>query len=189
MDKILVIVLILSLSSETLAWKNWNLKNSLETTEHCLEENEIAVGFLNYFRNQNPVNLTMDFFEICLNSPDPIRCVGIWNIFGYHIAKLIQDGPDGLLLVDFEEEICDIFEKWGSVDPTRPLVCLYCQASHFELFANMFTNQLLKTDFVLEFFSKIDHLPEDENLWRSSLEKFLDKHSAGLCSYACPSSL
>ena len=103
MDKILVIVLFLSLNSETLAWKNWNLKNSLKTTEHCLEENEIAVGFLNYFRNKNPVNLTMDFFEICLNSPDPIRCVGIWNIFGYHITKLIQD-DDLQPLVDFEKE-------------------------------------------------------------------------------------
>ena len=179
MDKILVIVLILSLSSETLAWKNWNLKNSLKITEHCLEENEIAVGFLNYFRNKNPVNLTMEFFEICLGAPDPIRCVGIWNIFGYHITKLIQD-DDLQPLVDFEKEICDIFENTAAVH-----ACLFCQTD----FAKLFTNQLLKTDFVLDFFAEIDHLPKDQNLWRSSLEKFMDKHSAGLCSYACPSSL
>ena len=183
MDKILVIVLFLSLNSETLAWKNWNLKNSLKITEHCLEENEIAVGFLNYFRNKNPVNLTMDFFEICLNSPDPIRCVGIWNIFGYHITKLIQDN-DLQPLVDFEKEICDydIFEN-------SSFVCLFCRTDHFYQFTDIFINQLLKTDFVLDFFAKIDHLPKDQNLWRSSLQKFLVKHSAGMCSYACPSSL
>ena len=179
MDKVLVIVLILSLSNETLAWKNWNMKNYLKTTEHCLQENEIAVGFLNYFRNMGPVNLTMEFFKICNGAPNPDRCAVIWYRFGRYISfeSLIQN-DDLQPLVNFEKEICDIFFD------------INCSFLEFGNFASVFPYQLSLTDFVSEFFSNIDPLlPNDQIFWKSSLEKFLEKHSAGMRSYACPSSL
>ena len=181
MQKFLVIVLILSLSNETFAWKNWNPKSFLKTrntNENCLGENEISIGLSNYIMDtyKTPKNFTMDFLSNCERyHDDAITCYEIWTAFGLHVMKLIQDN-DLQPLVDFEKQICHLIETMFD--------CSYCQTS-----VTNFPLHLTSTDFVQDFFSKIlFNSPEDCLLWITSFTGFLEKHSEGMCSYACPTS-
>ena len=88
MQKFLVVIaLILSLSHENLAWKNWNHKSYLETRRHsCLEENKIFLGLRDYVMDSinypnGWLNFIKEIVSICENSMDPVRCLGIEAAF------------------------------------------------------------------------------------------------------------
>ena len=87
MPKFLVVIaLILSLSHENLAWKNWNHKSYLETRrDSCLEENKIINGLDDYVKDSinypNGGNWIVEIASICENSMDPVRCLGIEAAF------------------------------------------------------------------------------------------------------------
>ena len=179
MQKFLVIVLILSLSNENLAWKNWNPKSYLKTrntNEHCLLENEIALGLLNYIDDtyKHPMNLTMEFVSSCENSQHPIECFGIWTAFGLKVTKLILNN-DLQPLVDFENEICDLFETVFD--------CSDCLKSVVNFPYHLF-NRVIR-----HFLSNFELDPGHRDLWIASFHSFLEKDTVKMCSYACPASL
>ena len=173
MQKFLVVIaLILLLSNENLAWKNWNPKSYLKTrntNEHCLLENEIAMGLLNYIDDtyKHPMNLTMEFVSSCENSEHPIECFGIWTAFGLRVTKLILDN-DLQPLVDFENEICDKFETVFD--------CSDCLQSVINFPYHLFNP-------VRKLLSNFELDPDHRDLWIESFHSLLKKHSEGMCSY------
>ena len=173
MDKFLVIVLILSLSNETLAWKNWNPTNYLKTNEPCLEGKTVVRSFLKFLNDtyEDPIDFTLDFLSTCGNTQDRLRCFGIWTALDLHIKKMIQD-KDLQPLFDFENEICYIINS-------QPLTkCYQCQ----KFFTN-FPETLTTIGFVQKFFSNT--YDEDKLLWLNSFTYYMVKHAEAMCSYGC----
>ena len=184
MDKFLVIVLILSLSNETLAWKNWNPINYLKTHEPCGEGKDLARSFLKFLNDtyEDPIDFTLDFLSTCGNTQDRLRCFGIWTALDLHIKKMIQD-KDLQPLFDFENELCFIINTQPLAKCDRLINDNYrCQK-----FLTNFPDTLTTTGFVQKFFSNMmtNTYDEDKLLWLDSFTYYMAKHAEAICSYRC----
>ena len=134
---------------------------------------------LNLPKHQEP-RIIVNFFSICENSVDPVRCYGIEALFGLHIANLTID-EDLESLHDFEKEICARMEEKN--------YCFDCK----NLF-RQFPYDLFLTDFVKNFISKTDSLQtlapsKIAEIWEDPYTKYIEKHSEKICSFVCPTSV
>lgn len=189
---VVIALVIVSFSHENLAWKSLNSINFMETrttsqhSDSCLSESQIANGLHAYFmdalnlpKHQEP-RIIVNFFSICENSVDPVRCYGIEALFGLHIANLTID-EDLESLHDFEKEICARMEEKN--------YCFDCK----NLF-RQFPHDLFLTDFVKNFISKTDSLQtlapsKIAEIWEDPYTKYIEKHSEKICSFVCPTSV
>ena len=196
---VVIALVIVSFCNENLAWKSLNSINFMETkttsqhSDSCLPESQIANGLYAYFMNalnlpkpqeprpnNNVMKIIVNFFSICENSVDPVRCYGIEALFGLHIANLTID-EDLESLHDFEKEICARMEEKD--------YCLDCK----NLF-RQFPKDLFLTDFVKNFISKTDSLltfapSKIAEIWEDPYTKYIEKHSEKICSFVCPTSV